>query len=371
MKQRQVIVLSKNQKSSRLWPVLSPSSYAYVNPSEVRTSLFSKMSRKLSSMISTSENSDVERAIAESILRKYPGNTAFVSLDNSITLMAEVGKLRQNSPLILVQHGNNYHAYNQPVRQTLDNAMLLCWGQREVDSYSLRGVRPRLFQPVGSLLSALEPIKKARDAQSMRPRVCLVSEFRTDSETESESYMLERLGAWSTLMRALRDAHSELDLEIVVAVRPLVFGSGNNLEEQKTYFEQHLGFRPSFSDELGYTSSYDLIDSSTVVVGLQSALLFEALARGIRTIMCFPQSENLTLVPAISGLAKLHLQSSTDLINRLTRVVKTSRTEYFQSLRPSPSYFIRENVDTVSVIRSCIQSIERGHELSDCLETPT
>jgi hypothetical protein len=153
----------------------------------------------------------------------------------------------------------------------------------------------------------------------------------------------------------------------VVALRPSIYGSGSNPNDQKNYFEKQLGFRPSFSDELGYTSNYSLIDSSDVVIGLQSALLFEALSRGVRTIMCFPHSGDLSLVPAITGMSNLCLQSDSDLTTRLRQVISTSHTEYFQSLQPSVNYFIKERANTVSLMQSAIRLVEDGYELNNCV----
>jgi hypothetical protein len=247
----------------------------------------------------------------------------------------------------------------------IQNCVLLSWGQREVENYSLRGIRPRLIHPIGSLLSSMTTVQNQLDLQG-RARVCVVSEFRAESELETEQYMLSRQRAWTQLLSWLGRAKQELNFDVVVALRPSTFGSGNASEKQKGYFTQALGVRPIFSDEQGFDNSYGAVDSSTVVLGLQSGLLFEALSRGKKVLFCFPKDSDASLNPPLEGLARLELSSFSEFKSRISQAIQLSSSEFLNSLQPEADYFVNSLGDPTDAIRHCVANLRAGKSIDEC-----
>ena len=365
MRTREIVVLSKNSRSDRLWSALPPSQFRYISIAEVVPKFHSRVANRLSRFARGDSSSAIEGSIARAIIRLLPSDVGLVALDNSITLVSAIARHHPEIPTLMIQHGCNYFSYNQTVRVEIKNSLLLSWGQREVAGYSLRGVRPRLIRPIGSLLSSMTKVQSGQKQQSPA-NVCVVSEFRSDSNLETEKYMLARQQAWSHLLCWLGRAKQELNVDVVVALRPSTFGSGDTSDQQKRYFTQALGFRPVFSDEQGFNNSYEAVDSSTVVMGLQSGLLFEALSRGKKALFCFPKDSESSLIPPLEGLARLELSSFSQFKQQLSQVLELPTSDFFKSLQPEPDYFVNKQLDPTDVIRGCVQNLRSGNSIDVC-----
>jgi hypothetical protein len=362
---REIVVLSKNSKSERLWTALPPNQFTYLSLSDVIPSISDRVVNRFWRFISKDPSLAIESSIAKAIVCRLPKDVCLVTLDNSITLVAAIAKLRPEIPILLIQHGCNYFSYNQTIRTNIENSILLSWGQREVENYSLRGIRPRLIHPIGSLLSSMTKVQNRLNLQG-RARICVVSEFRADSDLETEGYMLARQRAWTQLLSWLGRAQQELNFDVVVALRPSTFGSGNTSKNQKRYFTQALGVQPIFSDEQGFDNSYGAVDSSTVVLGLQSGLLFEALSRGKKVLFCFPKDSDASLHPPLEGLARLELSSFSEFTNRISQAIQLSSSEFLKSLKPETDYFVHSLGDPNDAIRHFVTNLRVGKSIDEC-----
>ena len=359
-------MLAKNQRTDRLKVVLSPIEYEYWDLQTLRPSIASRLFSQLSRHVPTSiERNSPERRLARLLLsRTSREDVAFVALDNSISLCRALIAEGFQGPILLVQHGNNNFAYDQQVTEVLDNCILLSWGTREVERYSMAGLRAKYVVPIGSINDyEYRRSQGHRQASQTFSRICVVSEFRDDQDQQHDEYMISRVESWNLILNGVSECAAKLNMETAVALRPSTFGAVSN-SAQRRYFLDRLDGRCTFSKHDEPFSSYSLVDSSEVTIGLQSALLTESIGRGNKIIYYNPLSDARLSAP-ISGLCSYSGLDSEAFVRHVDTVRTSTIDHYIKSLSNDSNYLIRGDLDTSQAIQTAVEMLRRGLEVAE------
>lgn len=322
----------------------------------VRDSLIGRVASRVKRILAPTEDWYAgDQGTARGLLRLIGSkDVAIVTLDNSITLIRELRECGFRAPIVLVQHGANHFSYGQDVNKVIENTVLLSWGERECESYSLRGLRPSDIVAVGSILNQqyLDSAHGDLSAEIVAD-ICLVSEFRLDQEDQSDDYMRSRTASWELLLKLVQEASHRIPLKIAVALRPTIFGGGDAPDKQLAYFRDRLGPAIVFSDPRTPFASYHLIDQADITLGLQSALLVESVARGRKVLFCNPLGDDRMTSP-VAGVCAFSGNDLTRFIERLQELKTLSTPEYRARLEKSPDYLVATQISpTVALRRAC------------------
>ena len=196
-----------------------------------------------------------------------------------------------DTPFIAIQNGVRCPTQSDAARYlgppTKYDSIQWCWGQNEIESYAALGHRFKKVTAVGSLRNDLfyRTIQDSKNSRSEGESfdVVLISQFRRQI---LESHPLQALVEYEKLVCALASYFSAHDgLRACVA---MVTGTGHpDHGQEKRFHNLRLGDLVTLiprSEDL--ISGYLLTEQSDVVVSSSSALGFESLARGRKTLMC-------------------------------------------------------------------------------------
>ncbi|MDP6506331.1 MAG: hypothetical protein QF886_22095, partial [Planctomycetota bacterium] len=191
---------------------------------------------------------------------------------------------------IAVQNGlrteQNMRSVLPPVKELpkfVSKSHYFSFGPYTEDVHRKYGHEVARFHPVGSLLTGhyMSQIR-AREAMERKFDLCIVSQWREEMYSTDE--MFQGGTNWLPLMKeclhtinglALRYAE-ENNAELCVALAA-------NGEREKEFFRRDLGNCAQIIEQSRKEmSTYQAMDQSRVVIGLNSAALFEALALGSR-----------------------------------------------------------------------------------------
>lgn len=358
---RNVFVLAKNSRSERLRSVLSPADFQYLDLRLVKVPITSRIGNRLNGLFhGQKRHSSSEQMTARALMHQIGREDAgIVSLDNSISLIHALVNEGFKGPILLIQHGTNSFSYGQEAPVVLPNSLLLSWGGREVSTYSLNGCRAEFVVPIGSILNyEYSKSQQFLETSVQSDQICIVSEFRDDQDEQSDDYMTHRVHSWSIILGQLRKCAEVLQMKLRVALRPSVFGAAS-VTRQKQYFANFLGQSCSFSEHDSLFSSYSMIDSSEIVVGLQSALLAESMGRNKKVVYLNPLNDT-RMQPPLTGLCAAVGLNLDELVGHLRKVRSASIDEYQGSVHPSLGHLIRRDFDTRGAIVLAGSLFKRG-----------
>ena len=224
------------------------------------------------------------------VIEYFKPKTVVTLIDNDSRFHRLASSFPDTS-FVAIQNGVRSPTHSDAARYlgppTKYDSNLWCWGQNEIESYEALGHRFKKITAVGSLRNELF-YRTVQDSKNSRSEgesfdVVLISQFRRQI---LESHPIQAYVEYETLVCALASYLSAHDgLRACVA---MVTGTGHpDHGQEKRFHDLRLGdlvdLIPRSEDLM---SGYILTEQSNVVVSSSSALGFESLARGRKTLMC-------------------------------------------------------------------------------------
>ena len=216
-----------------------------------------------------------------------------------------------------------------------------CWGQNEIDFYEALGLQFKKITAVGSLRNNLfyRTIQDSKDSRSEGEGfdVVLISQFRRQI---LESHPEQALVEYEKLVCSLASYLSAHDgLRACVA---MVTDTGHpDHGQEKRFHDLRLGdlVTPIPKSE-DLTSGYLLTEQSNVVVASSSALGFESLARGRKTLICSSLYSDRFVDQTFSPDWTLSSMDQEIFDNAMTNLLAITRENFVSRNSESTNYFM-------------------------------
>lgn len=158
-----------------------------------------------------------------------------------------------------------------------------CFGEGDLLLHAARSLKPATIIPVGSVLSSRYKASNYFSQPAIQYDLCLVSQFRpsqmpgdTEREDPYQAPQSETLRVLAGYIKRLRLKH---------ALRICVAGTTLDDRREQSFFEDTCGPDVDFSFRK-FSSTYQRMDQSRVVVGVCSSSLYEAFSWGKKTLFC-------------------------------------------------------------------------------------
>jgi surface carbohydrate biosynthesis protein len=244
-----------------------------------------------------------------------------------------------------IQNGVRAPVHSEAARylgpQTKYDSNQWCWGQNEIESYEALGYRFKKVTAVGSLRNHFfyRTIQDSKDSRFSGESfdVVLISQFRHQI---LESHPMQAYVEYEKLVCALASYLSAHDgLRACVA---MVTDTGNpDHGQEKRFHNLRLGDLVTLipkSEEL--MSGYLLTEQSDVVVSSSSALGFESLARGRKTLMCSRLYSDIFVDQTFSPDWTLFSMDQEIFDKAMTNLLAMSRENFVSRNSESTNYFM-------------------------------
>jgi hypothetical protein len=203
---------------------------------------------------------------------------------------------------------------------------LLVWGSRDVKL--IREVQPKFrnIKVVGSLRNAGYLRRKSDMSMIQEARVCLISSHlgATKEESRRSRPMDPRFLLRERLIELAKLASDTQNLPIHIAMKPATMGpfeSGEEIKfsEEVDYYSSRLkGFPVSFNNPRTRYATYKSIDASSLVIGLPTGALIEALGRGSRSLtLDTKEFQEFSAVPSVFATSGLTLSNVRHVVELL------------------------------------------------------
>lgn len=282
-----------------------------------------------------------------------------VALDNQLHLLDDLMRMSDGAlRAIAIQMGTNPKYYQRSQTQVIESPVtLLSFGFREVTFYSRGGLAPCSVLPVGSLMRALAARRVVPTEQPMsRYDLCIVSQFRPSPSPKRNPSVsaFKEAESMPTLLGALSPAIERLNLKTIVALRSEKSLSADiTAPEEKRCFDDYLTCPFDSTSDKDKFSSYSAIDSSRIVIGRNSALLFEYMASTTRVLFA-NTTDFEPFNPPNDWIFGLILPSAEEVESKLQLLLGLSSSDYLNQTAETANRYCISSNETIETIRSRI-----------------
>lgn len=278
---RAKIVIFHNMQTNLLIPLLKGEHYEIVcSPEEeiylTPAILFSTLQYALTTK-------DLIRAYITAVLDRIKPSIVITFIDNSDHFQ-RVARYYKNARFLAIQNGSRFFEIeNPPGSPMIYHSEFLCFGRYEVDQYTRHGAVVEKFYPVGSLKDSYHRARRSTQFKEKRFDLCFVAQIGP-GYYKTYPMVMESM---DLLARHLNEFCKQHGTTLCVASRLHPDRDKAQFEWQAEWFQERLGDLPQIIPNIleEYTS-YSLIDSSRVSVGMFSTLLREGFCRGNRILSC-------------------------------------------------------------------------------------
>jgi surface carbohydrate biosynthesis protein len=288
-------------------------------------------------------------------LRAIDCNLALTFIDDNPHFYA-VSLLSPGVQFISVANGMRFHsaeAFVTPGRPINGKAKYFLFSEEEAKVYRKLGIKVSELLPSGSVLASYFASNPHSQLTRETFDVCLVSQWR-------RSFMLE--GNESAFLKGVRVGLDRISSELKVVIkkqnlRLVIAGASLGDEAEKAYFEKYFPKAQFYFRGSTAFSTYELMNQSSLVVGLFSSALYEALVLHKKVIFCnyleyqgcnFPET------------AEFLVEKGSNFASVFEKIWNMSCAEYFSNSRLSQIMNLRR--DSHRVVRRAIQD-SVGHQI--------
>jgi surface carbohydrate biosynthesis protein len=261
---------------------------------------------------------------------------AITYIDNSPNLAFLSRKL--NCPFLIVQNGFRTHHCAQNI-QGLPN--LYCFGRRDIDLFSERGIDVSGFSPVGS-------IKSSYFLETLAPKIngiekydiCLISSYQIGMEhkgfAEPRDYRQGLVEGTRKTCEYLAQLQREKALKIVICGWMKAAENAGEIAFFRQYFDEST---PIVAAEQEYLNSYRLTYQSKLTVSYCSTLGFEALSWGKKVFFFhMPYEKNYRIDHPHSDFFRISKGDFTEFSKKVSDLLLMPKERYAQEVQRDLEY---------------------------------
>jgi len=292
---------------------------------------------------------------------KSVGGTLLVTPIDNYDFLGRISAVKNGIRTIAIQNGTRTaddwnRAASSLARDEPLHDVFLCWGRNDVKNLEDLGIRATSVIPIGSLKDSLHR-ERGHSADQSREisAVFIKSALVTGQSTRgAEIQILPNL----KLLRYL-DKYSSMR---GVRIRYVpYYDSKAGYEEVRSFLGKNLSSTFELSvGQRGWSTSYDEVMSSHVVVGSNSSMLVEAFGRGKR-ILAVNMSQFAWRDFPVSGVWSLRLPTFDEFAERLDLIRNMSEAMWKQQVADLPSWLVAydTNNPTHVVVNRTIRKLLR------------
>ena len=293
---------------------------------------------------------------------KSVGGTLLVTPIDNYDFLGRISTGNNGIRTIAIQNGNRTaYDWNRVASSLARDEPLhdvfLCWGHNDVKNLDDLGIRATSVIPIGSLKDSLHRARGHSADQSREISAVFIKSPLVTGRTTlgAEIEILPFL----KLLRYL-DKYSSMRGVRIRYVPPCDSNAG--YEEVNSFLCKNLSSNFELSERhRDWTTSYDEVMSSHVVVGGHSSMLVEAFGRGKR-ILSVNMSQFAWRDFPVSGVWSLRLPGFDEFAERLDLIRNMSESMWKQQVAGLPSWLVAydTNNPTHVVVNRTIRKLLRG-----------
>ncbi len=278
---RAKIVIFHNMHTDLLTPlfkgehyeiVCSPEEEIYITPAILFSTLRCVLTTK-----------DLIRSYITAVLDRIEPSIVITFIDNSGHFQ-KIARHYKKARFLAIQNGSRFFEIeNPPGSPAIYHSEFLCFSQYEIDQYTRRGAVVERFYPAGSLKDSYHRVRRSEQFTEKKFDLCFVAQIGP-GYYKTYPMVMESM---DLLARHLKTFCRRHNTTLCIASRLHPDRDKVQFEWQAEWFRERLGNLPQIIPNIleEYTS-YSLIDSSRVSVGMFSTLLREGFGRRNRILSC-------------------------------------------------------------------------------------
>ncbi len=279
---------------------------------------------------------DLMMAYVIAVLERIKPSIVVTFIDNSQAFQKTAQHYKTARFLAIQNGGRVLTRDNPPGSPAIYHSEFACLGKYEIDQYTEHGALVEKFYPIGSIKDSYYRSQRKLPSRAKRFDLCLVSQIKPRLY---KTYP-EQMKGLEILARHLKRFCEAHGTTLCIAARKHPERMGEMFEWECRWFQEYLGELPKiFSNVKEEYTSYSLIDSSTVSLGMHTTVLREGFGRRNRILSC-----NFTGNPAydfpVKGVWALTDPAYEVFEERLSRLLKMSDEEYGRLCGDVPEYLV-------------------------------
>jgi surface carbohydrate biosynthesis protein len=301
---------------------------------------------------------DLVMAYIIAVLDRIEPSIVVTFIDNS-HLFQKVASCYKNARFLAIQNGSRFFDMeNPPGSPVIYHSEFVCFGRYEVDQYTRQGAIVEKFYPAGSLKDSYHRVRRPAQFAEKLFDLCLVAQIGPQFY-KTYPMVMESMDLLARHLKIFCERHGTT---LCVASRLHPDRDKAQFEWQAEWFRDRLGDFPQIiPNVLEEYTSYSVIDSSRVSLGMFSTLLREGFGRRNRILSC-----NFTGYPfydfLVDGPWSLNNQDYAVFEQRLLWLLNMTDDEFNSLCGDTSEYLIGYDVEvpTHVVVEELISEALRG-----------